>query len=222
MNYGYLAEGDTEKAAAPVADSKLDVRLVSGETITVQKEQEARWFADTRDKYLADNKFTEVTDLQDLDRLLILELTVFRWGQHLAAGRDYDDNLVSEDQLRKQIKETSDTINKLKATLSLDRGSRNKAVAAGNFAEWFADMGVRAAEFGIHRQNQLNVALAVMNDLSAQVGAFYRSNEEERHKLGFKDEAALLAWVRDDLIPRYHEVDQYFQKNVQSMWKRDL
>lgn len=200
----------------------FEVELCSKMTVTVMTAKEKEWFEKTRDSYLEENKFSESTDLQDVDRLLILELQLFRWTMYIAAGRDYDGIRVDEDLVRKQIKEVADSITKVKNSLGLDKAARDKALNEGNFHEWFTDATRRAKAFGVHRQNQLNQALALFNEISATVGAFYRSNEEERVKLGYKTEAAIVEWIRDDVLPRYHEVDEFFVNNEQSMWARDL
>lgn len=200
----------------------FDVELCSGETIRVQTEVEQRWFIETKLKYLDETKFTETTDLQDMDRLLILELAIFRWTQHLAAGYDYHDNLVDEDLLRKQIKEQSDVITKLKAALALDKKSRDAVLNEGNFHAWFMDVKRRAKLFGIHREKQLNEALSLINELSGIIGAFDRGDTEERRKLGVQTEVEIVAWVRDDMLPRFREVDEHFINNEQKMWRRDL
>ena len=85
-----------------------------------------------------------------------------------------------------------------------------------------ADVKRRAKLFGLHRENQLNVALALMNELSGIVGAYDRADEEERKKLGFETEGHILTWVREHMLPKFHEVDAYFIENEQKLWKRDL
>jgi hypothetical protein len=214
--YGY------EPDATSAGPSLFEVDLCSGETLQVTTEVEQRWFTDTKGKYLAETRFTDTTDLQDMDRLLCLELLIFRWNQHLAAGRDYEGNLVDDDLLRKQVKEQSEAITKLKQSLSLDKKSRDAALNEGNFAVWLADVKRRAKLFGIHRENQLNKALSLMNELSGIVGAYDRSDEEERRKLGFETPEQILAWVRDSMLPDFRAVDEHFIEHEQKLWKRDL
>lgn len=221
--YGYVpgqaAGGDDREE---LGDPQFEVTLCSDEVLYVQTEVEQRWFNATKAKYLAENKFDQVTDYQDLDRLLLLELLVFRWSQHLASGWDYQKNLVDDDLLRKQLKEQSDVILKLKQSLGMDKKTRDAALADGNFHTWFMDVKRRAKAFGIHRENQLNKALALINDLSGHLGAFDRSDEEERKKIGFETEKDLIAWVRDEMLPAYRAIDEYFLEHEQKMWRRDL
>lgn len=203
-------------------ESLFEVQLCSGEQLLVQTDQEQRWFNATKGKYLTENKFDAVTDAQDLDRLLVLELALFRWTQHLASGRDYENNLIDEDLNRKQIKEQSDVINKLKVQLGLDKRARDAALAEGNFHTWFSEAKRRAGLFRVHRENQLRRALALINELSGIVNTFDRCDEEERRKLGWETEKDIVDWVRSQMMPKFHELDAYFVENEQRYWKKDL
>ena len=213
---GYDPDATGEQAAA------YPVYLCSGEAMEVITEAEQRWWVNTKGKYLEETRFTETTDLQDLDRLLCLELLIFRWNLHLSSGRDYDGNLAEEEQLRRQIKDQSDVINKLKSQLSLDKKSRDAILSEGNFAAWISDVKRRAKLFGIHRENQLQKALALMAELSGTLGAFDRSDEEERRKLGFESEADIVAWIRDEMLPAFQVIDEHFANHEQKLWARDI
>jgi hypothetical protein len=212
--YGY--EPDTEAAGGH------RVQLVSGEDLQVMTEVEARWFTANREKYLAETKFTDTTDLQDMDRLLCLELLIFRWNQHLALGRDYDGNLIDEDLIRKQVKDQSEAITRLKTSLGLDKKSRDAALNEGNFAAWLADVKRRARIFGIHRETQLQKALVLMNELSSIIDSFERSDEEERSKLGFSSYEDIVGWVKNTMVPEYKALDEHFLQNEQRYWTRDM
>ena len=49
---------------------------------------------------------------------------VYRWTVHLAAGVDYDGLATNDEQLRKNIREYSDQINKVKSTMGLNKAAR--------------------------------------------------------------------------------------------------
>lgn len=221
--YGWgEGEDDDGDDRDEIGSPMFEVDLCSNEKIFVQTEQEQRWFNATRVKYLSENVFTAVTDEQDLDRLLVLELSMFRWTQHLASGYDYDKNLVDEDLLRKQVKEQSEAITKIKQSLGLDKKARDAALAEGNFHTWFTEAKRRANLFRIHRENQLRRTLALIQELSGHLGAFDRSDVVERKKLGFETEVELVKWVREEMLPKFRELDEYFVENEQKYWKKDL
>lgn len=197
-----------------------DVQLVSGKTTRVQTAMEAEWFNETRDQYLAQTKFTETTDLRDLDRLLVLELMIFRWTQQLSAGVDYEGFEVNAEQLRRNVKEYSDQLNKIKESMGLSKKTRDDAANDGDFSAWITELKRRAKIFGIHRETQLRMALILMNDLSAIVSSYDRSDTEERAKLGFPDVDSIIGWIRDVMLPEYEAVDAHFREHVQRFWTR--
>ena len=210
-------------APAPVTQRVTrHVAQVSGKVMQVMTNAEAEWYEETRDAYMLELKFTEKTDLIDLDRLLILELMIFRWSQHLAAGIDYDGDMVNEKQLTADIKAYSDQLNKIKDSMGLTKKARDDIANADNFAQKYADLKARAKMFGIHRETQLTKTLTLGMELSTVVGAFDRSDEEERRKLGFEDEKEIVAWIRETWLPEFHAQDEYFRTHSQRYWIRDM
>jgi hypothetical protein len=202
--------------------ARVEVRMVSGETVRVLGDVEARWFNATRDSYLSQLQFTETTDLRDLDRLLVLELMIFRWTQQLAAGQDYIGLEIDEEKIRKNIREYSAAVTQIKESMGLSKKARDDAANAGDFATWLADLKMRAKAFGIHREHQLTKALVLMNELLSIVSAYDRSDTEERDKLGFTNETEIVDWVRTVMAVEYADVDRHFRENDQRYWIRTL
>lgn len=207
--------------APPITRNQRVVQLVSGKDVTVQTDAEADWFCTTRDAYATELKFTEKTDLIDLDRMLVLELMVFRWTQHLSAGADYDGDMVNEKELTANLKLYSDQLNKVKESMGLSKKARDDSANEGNFSAWLSDLKSRAKIFGVHREKQLTKALSLMNELSTVIGSFDRADEEERRKLGFEDEKEIVEWVRETMLPEYQALDAYFREHEQRYWVRD-
>ena len=73
----------------PYGYALYTVATPSGSDLHLQTQEEADWYESRRDRYLSDNKFTMMSDLQDLDRLLMLEVLSYRWGLWMAQGFDY-------------------------------------------------------------------------------------------------------------------------------------
>lgn len=198
------------------------VRLVSGRPLVVMSESEATWLTETRDAYVAQTRFTEKTDLQDLDRLLALELMVFRWSQWLASGVDYFGDEIEENRMATDLKNFSDQISRVKQSMGLSKSVRDAAANDGNFAKWFDEVRIRAKTFGIHRQEQLGKTLALLEELSSIVGSYDRSDAEERKMLGFESEHDILQWIRLTALPEYRELDEHFKTFQQSLWIRTI
>lgn len=198
------------------------VKLVAGEEIVVLTEGEARWVNATRDHYLEQTKFTAATDLRDLDRLIVQEFMVYRYTQYLSSGKDYDGFPIEDEvDLRRGIRDLSDQINKVKTAMGMTKAARDEAASSGDVAGFISNLLQRAKIFGVHRETQLTRALVLVNELSALVGAFDRSDAEERNKLGVSSEKDIVDWIRVTMLPEYREIDQHFRDNVQRYWRRD-
>lgn len=194
------------------------VDLPTGASVRVKTADEADFLNKSRDRYLSETRFTDNTDLQDLDRLLLAELLLFRYNAWMMAGVDYDDERFDEIATGRKIKDVSDSINRLKEQMGLSKKARD--ASAASIADKWNELLRRAKEFGYHRENQMRTAMVLMAELSTIVGSFDRSDEEERRKLGYETEHDILMWVREYMLPEYRRVDEHFIANEQRMWQR--
>lgn len=211
----------TSSVANPTA--LIKVKTVSGFEIEVMGRSEAKYFRDQMTKYLAENKFTAVTDLADLDRLLFLELLIFRWTGWLSSGKDYDGFLApsQEDQVRKNIKEVGPQISTIKQDLGLTKSQRDKE-AFESVGQYLVDLKARAKEHGVRREKQLTTAICLVKELFSLIGTYDRSNELERTKIGLESPEDILDWIRMHMKPEFDAVDEYFQNNQQKFWVRKV
>lgn len=92
-------------AGNPYGITLYTVTTPAGADIELQTSEEADWYEGRRDRYQKDNSFPNISDLQDLDRLLMLEILTHRWSLWLARGFDYMSARVDEGQLKNNIKE---------------------------------------------------------------------------------------------------------------------
>src|SRR4051812_38469215 len=93
----------------------------TGSDFHLQTEGEAQWYERQRDQYLEHNRFTNVSDLEDLSRLLTMEIMVYRWTTWLTQGFDYIAGRINENDLKTAIKDYSTEIRQIKASLGIDR-----------------------------------------------------------------------------------------------------
>lgn len=195
------------------------VKQINGHFLEVQNATEKSYYQDQQKKYLKENKFTNVSDLADLDRLLVLELMVFRWNGNLSSGRDINGYLIASEveQIRKNIKETAVTISQIKNDLGLSGNQRQKEQTE-SIANYINTLKQRAKQHGIRREKQLTKALCLIEELSSIVGTYDRTNQLERKKVGIESEADIVGWVRETLIPQYREIDTYFREHQQKFW----
>lgn len=191
----------------------------TGSTLNLQTEGEGRWYEQQRDRYLTDNRFTNVSDLEDLSRLLTLEIMVQRWQTWITQGFDYIAGRVNESDLRSSIKEYSTEIRQVKASLGIDRVTRerDKGETVGDYVH---QLTLRAKEFGVHRNEQYSKSVTYIWELISMVKTYDRCDEQERRELDLSPET-IVAWVRERLIPTWEEMNASF-RTQQKMWIQEL
>lgn len=200
------------------------MKTCAGLEIEVQGPGERAFYQQQQKKYLDENSFTAASDLQDLDRLMFMELLVYRATVHLASGKNYYGELLGpgdEADLRRTLKENAPLISNIKNDLGLTKAQREKEQYE-SVGKYLVDLRARAREHGIHREEQLQKAIALINQLFALVGAFDRSDEIERDKMGLNTADDVLEWVRTVMRPEFDAIDEYFRKNAQRYWVRRL
>lgn len=209
----------TTQAGNPYGYQLYTVSTPSGSDLHLQTQEEADWYESRRDRYMKDNIFTNVSDLQDLDRLLMLEVLSYRWGLWMAQGFDYVYARVDEGQLKNNIKEYSVEIRLLKQSLGIDKSTRDKDKGE-SLADYTTNLLRRAKEFGYHRNDQYELAVTKFYELRTMVATFDRCDVEERSLLDLSHES-IFEWIRTNVIKDWDEMSAAFRAN-QSMWIREM
>lgn len=199
------------------------VTQLNGHRMEVLTAEEAEFYNAQRDGYMHEHAFTATSDLADLDRLLALELRMFRTERFLASGLTYDGREFTDaamTALARLVKPINEQIQMIKTGLGLTRLARDKAKGE-SVGDYIATLQRRAKEFGIHRVRQVHVVLTLFNELASLIRTYDRANEFERMKLGVTSDAEIVARIRDTYIPRYEAVDAEFRQQ-QRFWVGDL
>lgn len=191
----------------------------TGSQFHLQTEQEGEWYERQRNQYLEHNRFTNVSDLEDLSRLLTLEIMVYRWTTWLTQGFDYLAGRVNETELKNAIKEYSVEIRLVKASLGIDRinRERDKGESVGDY---IATLLSRADEFGVHRNEQYSVSVTFIWELISMVETYDRCDEQERRELDLSPES-IVDVVRTRIMPKWHDLNESFRA-VQTVWINEL
>lgn len=208
------------QASYPNPSVNYRVDTPSGQVIEVLGVAEHDFYEGQRTAYMAQNKFTNTSDLLDLDRLLFLELLIYRATNWVGRGQDYDGIPLSErDETaqRRSLKESSVLISVIKNDLGLTRSQRDKAAYA-SVGTYIQELKQRAKEFGIHREKQVSTGITLCKQLFAIIGAYDRSDEVERRKIGFEDANEILAWVREVMFVEFEQIDKDFIAGTQRYW----
>lgn len=195
--------------------------MPSGAQVDVLTDEEADYVTGLSEQYVNQFEFESVADIADLDRIVGMELQVHRINLWLGRRRDYDDNLVDETKLRDSMNRLSLEVRQSKKLLGIDRVAREKASGAGSFPEWLAQLMLAADEFDIHRDEQRDLALELINELIGMVTAHLNMSEDERRELHYTTED-IFDWIRNTLAPEYARLDADFREQKQSTWVREL
>lgn len=201
----------------------ITARQIGGAEVTLLSEGEQEFHERLTQQYQHEYKLTDPSDIADLDRLIMYETQLHRAAQWLAAGCDYDGrvlNIGETNAMQRMQKELTAMVSTIKNDLGMNKARRD-LLDGENAGVYLVKLRQRAKEFGIHRENQLQRALELMNELKSLVGTFDRSNTLERSKIGLESEHDILEWIRLKMIPEYDEVDEHFRKNVQRFWAQD-
>ena len=89
-----MANNDTIKVVSP-----------SGARFDVMTEEEAEYFERIAAEYYSDNILANIADRQDLDRVLMMELLVYRWSSWLMSESDYYGDKIDPSEFKTQLKD---------------------------------------------------------------------------------------------------------------------
>lgn len=195
------------------------VQSPTGSDFNLQTKQEAEWYERQRDLYQVHNKFSNVSDLEDLSRLLTLEIMSYRWTTWLTQGFDYIQGRVDETALKNNLREYSTEIRLVKASLGIDRMTREKDKGE-DVGSYIATLLSRAKEMGVHRNDQYQFAVTAFFELITQIDFYDRADAAERKEFGLSPES-ILDWFRTSIMPRWDEMQDAFRAE-QKIWISSL
>lgn len=197
-------------------DNLKEIRLPSGAPFYVHK-REVSYTEELAKDYLKDNKFTNISDLQDVDRLIITELLVWRWGLWVSSGRDYYNDPIDEQAWQKAINQHSGEIRQLKKSLGLDKETRDKLRGEGSVDDYLNKLRVRAQEFGVMRNMQAAKAIELFLQLQALITLWNNTTPKEKKDQHITTDE-LMDWIQNTAIPEFKAIDEEFRKTSQQYW----
>ena len=190
-----------------------EVTTVTGQTIKLLHRREKELYELARDKYSEEYEFTLANDFRMLDRLLLLEVEFSRYQWFTSAQMDYEgtDLLAKElSEYRSALKDIGKEIREIQNDLGVTKAQRDKA-GVNDVGEYLQQLRLAAKAHGIKREKELGKAIELCKELFALVGAFQRSNENERRKLGFESSQDVVDWVESYMVPEFNAIDEYFR-----------
>lgn len=208
-----------QQAEDDEAVDEVTVEGSSGTEYRVLTIEEAVWFENALEKYQEQYNFDNIADLQDLDRLLSMELLSYRYSAWLIRESDYFGNAYDDKVIRDSKDKIDKNILSLKAHLGIGRKNRVESEQEST-ADYLTNLLQRAGEFGVHRDNQNAKILNLFMDLKTLIGLYDRSDDEERthNHVHMTD---IMDWIRTVALPEFAKLDDHFRKN-QKLWIKGL
>lgn len=200
------------------SDDFVEVVSPSGATVRVMNQEEADHFERISSQYQTDNKFTNISDLLELDRILTFEIASYRWSQWFNRGEDYQGRKISAPDAQKALELFSKEIRGIKKDLGIDKSTRDRDQGE-NLAAYIQSLGVRAKEFGITRNKQAVAAITLLMEIRALISLYENSTDSERKEFGATLEN-LVHWVKEK-SDEFDEIDAALREK-QSYWVREL
>lgn len=191
----------------------------SGGTVNLMTQEESDWYTDRRDTYVSQNRFTNQSDLNDLDRVLFMEVMINRWSTWITQGFDYFMTRVDESKVQQQIAEYSKELRQVKKALGIDKITRD-ASKVESVGDYIRTLLQRAKEFGYHRNEQYEKAVTLIYELKTMVETYDRCDADEREDLDLSHET-ILDWVRENMIAEWVALDEAFRAE-QATWIREI
>lgn len=219
---GEIIEDETEESIQEelVSTEGLPVKAPSGAEYKVLTQGEVVYYEDIKARYLEHNSFSNMSDLQELDRIIIMELIFWRWSNWMSMETDYWDQPIDVDDQNKRLKILSGEIRLVKKGLGVDKSSRDKD-RGSSLAEYIENLGRRAKEFGYNREKQFEQGMILINELIA-LGTFNGNCDDIEKKELHVTDAECMNWIRNYLTPKYEEIDRHFKQNTQRYWVREM
>lgn len=206
-------------AAATRTQPSIMVDLPSGVAQPVLNHDEADYLTERVARYHDDNALSNISDLQDLDRMLVMELLAHRWGIWVSQRSDYDGRPIDEAFYQRQINAYSTELRQLKKLLGLDKPARDRTSGEGSVAHYWEQLAARAKAFGVMRVRQVDRALILTNQLIGLVTFHKNATEAEREEFHVTADD-IIDWVDTVYRPEFQEIDAHFRANSQSTWIR--
>lgn len=201
--------------------SPLTVVLPTGTSFEVLSEEEEDYLRHLIEQYHQQFMLESIADQAELDRLVCMELQVHRYNRWAGRGTNDTGNAVDQLYLSKMVRDLSTEIRMTKKQLGIDRITRERERGTGSVFEFIRDLLKYAKEFGLHREEQLDLALELMNQLFTMAILYKQSDDEERRDMGYTAEE-ILVWLTDQAYPEYLALDEHFRLNTAKYYVVDV
>lgn len=208
----------TERDFDVISEDGIPVGLPSGATFYVLTQDEADYLTQRVTRYLADNHFVNVSDFQDIDKMVTFELLLHRWSMWLSKGQDYWTEPIDAKALASTVAAYSHELRQLKKNLGMDKPARDRARGDDSIPVYLDQLRQRALEFGYMRNAQFNAVIEAFKRIESMITLHKNCTPDERVER--QCELTDVLEVIEDEIARFNEIDAEFRETSQRMWIR--
>lgn len=200
------------------SDAGIPVGLPSGATYSVMTDGEKDYLEDKIRRYLSDNHFVNVSDMQDIDKMIVFELLIHRWTLWLSRGRDYFEEDINIKTYADMVGSYSTEVRQLKKALGVDKNTRDRTRGDDSVPALWDSLLRRAREFGYNRNEQFVQVLTSFQRIKAIMTFHENCDEIER-----KENAVTIDDVIDVIkeeVAKFDAIDEKFRFEKQALWVR--
>jgi hypothetical protein len=201
-------------------DDGIPVGLPSGVIFPALTQDEADYLKVRVERYLADNHFVNISDFQDVDKMVVFELFVHRWSLWLSKGMDYYGEEIDAAKLAATIAAYSTELRLLKKNLGMDKPARDRSRGDDSIPAYLDALRQRAQEFGIHRNAQAAHVMETFQRMSALLT--YHDNCTDEEQLEFHVTQEDIFQVFREEVAAWDALDEEFRTTVQTYWIRKM
>lgn len=201
------------------AGAGIPVNLPSGAIHYVLTDEEERYLRDRITRYLSDNHFVNVSDVQDIDKMIVFELLIHRWSLWLSKGRNYYDEDINIKQYSEMTHSYSTEVRQLKKALGVDKTTRDRTRGDDSLASLWSNLQRRAAEFGYKRNEEFVQTITSFQRLKA-ILTFHDNADEIERKENACEMTDVIEILREE-IRKFDEIDEKFKFEKQTLWIRN-
>ena len=198
---------------------KVQVTTPSGATVSLLTDLEKDYYERVSQRYQTDNKFVNMSDLQELDRILVMETMVFRWSQWVLEEKDYFGEPIDMIGTQRNIESYSKEIRGLKKDLGIDKGTREKD-QGDSLADYISKLGQRAKEFGVMRNKQAVAAITILKEVQAKLQLHLNMDDVERAEFKW-NEKEFIDWLIGK-FDEFDKIDAEFRATSQKYYIREM
>lgn len=202
-----------------VAEDGIPVELPSGATYYTITHAEAEYLRDRIERYMSDNHFINVSDIQEIDRLITLETLVHRWTMWMSKGRNYYDEDINIKQHSDMVQDASREIRQMKKAIGLDKPSRDKVRGDDSIGALWDHLLRRAREFGYMRNEQYVQVITSFQRIKALIQFMDNCDELERKENACEPQDVFEV-LREE-IKTFDQIDEAFRHTKQTLWIRN-